>query len=538
MLAPAVTLSTDEQSWPTPWAPIRERLKTENKSLYAVLHDARPMERRETTLVIGLPSDFTVQCARKIGGEAHLSRLLEDVCGQHLDIEFVSDERVSPLPLPAEVERPEIIEAAPVVASSTEDTGAPDVAQVRSTTTSMETHLLRLPIWSPSRSKLDASNEWRLVGSLYHENVYVLEPLGSLVVRDLLVLIHIIEGYRENGQYVPISLGAAALAAGHRTKGGRQRQWIEESLTRMKATVFRHCYRFKDEFRGRVEWSILDRTSTTTLGGGLGVVKVSDDLVRFIENDRFTLLDKQCLQALVGRNDCAARWWLFLEGESKLAGGRDYLLYSAPEGCPPELRDTPAVTDLLRMHRQRRRDARRDVEKAAGVICDVDSAYDIQVMDAVGRNTYKARVTRDDRKQDRYSGTRGVGTGGRAGWVLGDAQVGTGGRASPPDLASKMALSQDLPSLIPSLTTVGYIPTDSQRSSSYNDSNHSPLTTSSSGSLENHFCGGVEMVGTGGDEDSAAPRDDHPGRGLADVARQIIEECVTGSDKARPGGWS
>jgi len=50
--------------------------------------------------------------------------------------------------------------------------------------------------------------------------------------------------------------------------------------------------------------------------------------------------------------------------------------------------------------------------------------------------------------------------------------------------------------------------------------------------------GGVEMVGTGGEGDSAAPRGDHPGRGLADVALQIIEECRTHSDKARPGGWS
>ena len=318
-------------------------------------------------------------------------------------------------------------------------------AVARRGTVQGEVHLLRLPIWCAGRTTRPASDEWREVGSLYRGTVSVLEPLGPLVVRDCLLVMHLADLYREHGQTVPLSLGEAALAQAYGDKGGSQRELVKDSLMRLKVTAFHHRYRLRgadgERHDAEITWSILDQVATTTLSGGVGWVKLSDALVRFIENGQFTSLDSPCLHELVRRSDQAAHLWMFLQSESNLGKGREYLLFSAPEGEPSVIRDTPAISDLLQLTRARRRDVVREVRQAARIVCETDRAYQIDVKAARGRGMWKLVVTRNAKQQDRYQETRQLGTGGRAGWVLGDAQLGTGGRATSHDSPAEQPIS-------------------------------------------------------------------------------------------------
>ena len=251
-------------------------------------------------------------------------------------------------------------------------------------TVAMETNLARLPVFSAVSStglQLALPLAWT-AGSLYRGPVRIVEASGPLTVPDMRLLAHAIKRYAERGcpedRCAPFTLNEASRWSGHRGKGGRQIRLVRDALLRMRATAIESQVRHADGHTDALVWGLIDRGWTTdAVDREGGYVTLSEELARLVREGSLTYLHAPTLDALAGRDEVAARLWVYLEAETIDPDGHwSRLLYSAPEREPERERDTPAIADLLRLSGwERRSNVKARVDRAMRVVSTVDPRY-------------------------------------------------------------------------------------------------------------------------------------------------------------------
>jgi len=268
------------------------------------------------------------------------------------------------------------------------------------TSVAMETNLARSPIFSGGKPRGPVQLSLEPIGYLYGRPFNVLEPRGPLTVQDAQLLAHLIKRYAEEGftpdRRVRMSLSEAAKASGYSAAGGRQRELVRRAFMRMRSTTYQNVVRLPDGTVKSLTWGLIDWAATyePSEDTGRALVTLSEPLVALIQAGSLVYLEEDLFAELVRRDDYGARLWVFLESES-LSSPRDYYLFSAPEGEPERVRDTPAIADLLRIDWEVRRKVAARIKRAAQIIEEVDSRYSLSVERAAkraGRGMYRLQV--------------------------------------------------------------------------------------------------------------------------------------------------
>ena len=331
----------------------------------------------------------------------------------------------------------------------------------------LETSMVRLPAFAPTHARGPVQLSLETSGYLYGQPFNLLQSAGPMTVKDALMLANISKRFVETGSprhdLVRFTLGEGTrwanykLKRGQRSVGGRQRSMVKDALRRMRGTSWQAAQRDEDGTLHTLGWGPVDQywTREPKDTDGLATVKLNEIFARQIRRGEITYLWGDTLAALEKRDDVAAILWMFLESERRLSRPRSYHLFSAPEGEPERVRDTPAIADLLRLHWAERRTVAHRVKKAARVIAEVDPRYSARVGRAKEKTMWTLTVTRAKdpepwKKQlgtpsnaDRYSEKRNS--------VLPVTQIGTPSNADPPQTCADSGKADTMPSVLPSV---------------------------------------------------------------------------------------
>lgn len=323
------------------------------------------------------------------------------------------------------------LEASDVATPPAVSPGALALARMGPDTVALEQTLARAPLFAPSTMRHGLQLElglWRETGSLYGRPFRVLEPRGPLTPRDALGLAHIIRRWADDGypedRRVRASENEAVGWFGYSATGGRQRGLLRDAMARLRATTFESASRVEAGRSDTLIWGLLDYARMPRTGPeGRVSVTLSEPLSYLVRTGKVAYLSAPTFAALVADDELAARLWVFLEAEDV---PWRWSLYSAPEGQPDVMRDTPAIADLLRISgwEQRRAVANR-VREAVRVIGRHDPRYRLTLSKSPkGRGMW----TLEAGSRVGTPGNARVGTPGNAG-VLRATERGTAGNA-------------------------------------------------------------------------------------------------------------
>ena len=247
----------------------------------------------------------------------------------------------------------------------------------------------------------------REVGSLYRGTVSVLEPLGPLVVRARLLVMHLAEPLSRHGKPCA-EPGEAHLQTGAQGQRRFPERAVKDSLMRLRLWPIITRYRRPGVGRRRhsaeITWSILARSCHDDserrrwLGESLST-RVAH------RNGQFTST-RRAFTNVVRRSDQAAHLRMFQSDPTLARGASTSCSRRLPEGEPSVIRDTPAISDLLQLTRARRRDVVREVRQAARIRLRNGPRLPIRrVKAARGRGMWKLVVTRNAQSSRIYQET-------------------------------------------------------------------------------------------------------------------------------------
>lgn len=192
---------------------------------------------------------------------------------------------------------------------------------------------------------------------------------------------------------VPFSLGWAARVIGHETVGGETRRLVRASLSRLRSVTVESALREPDGHETVLGWGLLDRYLTTTRGGGMGFVNLSEEISHLLRAGSVTYLHAPTWDAISNEDSVAGRLWTFLEAED-LRGGRRYSLFAGhPRGVDEE-RNMPAIADLLRLDWSKRRNVASRVRLACEVISRHDPRYSLELVKSRSAGMWRIEASR------------------------------------------------------------------------------------------------------------------------------------------------
>jgi hypothetical protein len=225
---------------------------------------------------------------------------------------------------------------------------------------------------------------------------------GPLTPRDERLLADVHTRYVRAGcppdRQVSFSLGEAARLLGHRGGlGGRNRELVKETLRRVRAVQLESTVRYPDGHEEALGWGLVDWWRTTTRGGGRGALRLSEPVADLIRAGSVTFLHGPAWEALLERDELAARLWTFLEAESLPRLWR-YSLFSAPPGHPDRERDMPALADLLRLRDPNRSRVAARIGRACAAIEAEDPRYRLAVLKSKEPGMWRLEAARGQQR--------------------------------------------------------------------------------------------------------------------------------------------
>ncbi|HUF07253.1 MAG TPA: hypothetical protein VMP86_07690 [Candidatus Binatia bacterium] len=272
------------------------------------------------------------------------------------------------------------------------------------TTRGMETNTLRIPIWAPVRA-LQLSMSDVDLGPVYGSECVV---KGHAKMPDFRLLVELVDAYVRadcpEHRIVPFTLGDAARVLGYR-EGGRQREAVKDALDRLVSVrIRRTVVRFGDRGKRHEEtlgYGLIGQYRTSTRGEGRGWVELTAPLAILARLGELTYLDHPTLDTLLARDDVAARLWSYLEADAGPGKGSwRYSLFAEDAKGIARQRDMPALADLLWLRAERRRDTVARIRRAAGVIEQVDSRYQLRIVKSPEPGMWRLEASREEVKTD------------------------------------------------------------------------------------------------------------------------------------------
>lgn len=244
-----------------------------------------------------------------------------------------------------------------------------------------ETNLARLSVFADaSKRSRSGSQEFRRFGDYLGQPFWAKEPMGPLSMREGVVTAYLSRRYVNMGcptdRVVPIRIGQVEKLLGHSRHGGWQTERAQQSLEKLRTTIFRGSVRFETERWERHEWGVLE--SLQSHCDSLTGVVLDETLASLLAIRSQTYLDRQTLHTLLAKDQVAARLWMFLESE-RFHRLFKYGLFAAQIGHVAKPRMTPEVSMLLRIESQRRWDCERRVARASAWIARCDPRYSLRV---------------------------------------------------------------------------------------------------------------------------------------------------------------
>jgi hypothetical protein len=262
-----------------------------------------------------------------------------------------------------------------------------------------ETNLARAPVIGGRSVQLELKVPTVLYGRQFRQvSGQALTAADQRLYAELTTK-YVLAGCPENHR-VAFSLGEAARLLGHATLGGETRRLVRSSLLRLKAITIESALRDPAGGEDVMGWGLLDWYRTTTRGGGMGSVAISEQIAFLLQRGSITYLNAPTWDAISAQDQIAGRLWTFFEAEN-LMTMRRYQLFAAPPGSIAEERNMPAIAELLRLDWGARAPVAFRVRRALAVIARTDTRYQLQLIR--GR---KAGMWRVEAVRTKYIGGR------------------------------------------------------------------------------------------------------------------------------------
>lgn len=259
-----------------------------------------------------------------------------------------------------------------------------------------ETNLARAPLWSPTRSmptQLDLLAPTVLYGREFRQITGKPPTVGDQRLLAELCTLWVRLGCAED-RVVSFSLRDAARYLGYESVGGKTIRLVEASINRLMGCTVQWTVRTPDGETHAEKWHLLEKTKSTTGGGGLYWARLSAEVAAILRSGSVTFMHAPTWDAIAASDEVAGRLWSFLEAE-QLDSFRRYHLFAGPPGGPDMERNLPAIADLLRLQWERKKVAAR-VREACAVIRGIDARYAVlQVVKATGTGMWRLEVRRD-----------------------------------------------------------------------------------------------------------------------------------------------
>ena len=257
-----------------------------------------------------------------------------------------------------------------------------------------ETNLARAPLWEVRSRAVQLE---LIAPSILYGHQFRQVAGQRVTVSDQRLFAEITTGYVRSGcredRRVPFSLGWAAKVLGYGTLGGETRRLVRSSLSRLRSVTVESALREPGGHETVAGWGLVDRYLTTTRGGGLGSVTLSEEVARLLRAGSVTYLHGPTWDAIAAQDAVAGRLWTFLEAE-EVSHGRRYSLFAGPQNGLDEERNMPAVADLLRLDWSKRRNVADRVRQACEVIRDHDPRYTLSLVKGRGLGMWRLEVAR------------------------------------------------------------------------------------------------------------------------------------------------
>ena len=268
--------------------------------------------------------------------------------------------------------------------------------------------LAELPLFGSSRSKAPArgskaparaETEFESFSSFLGKPFNIIEKAGRLTMKDFLLTGEIANALpREPPLFrdrVVFSLAKGTDWANYGGDGGEQHKLVKQSLARLKGVAFKHEGRGKNGGLTTVGWGIIDNyiIHEAKDGGEARVeVTVNEVFARQVRDRELDFLNRPMLRALEKEDDLAARLWAFLE-QQQLPW--NFLLFSAREGEPEVMRDTPAIADVLGISWWKSRPAvKQRIKEACQALTRGDPRYRLTITSATGKGMWKLQASK------------------------------------------------------------------------------------------------------------------------------------------------
>ncbi len=257
-----------------------------------------------------------------------------------------------------------------------------------------ETNLARAPLWDVRARPVQLE---LIAPSILYGRKFLQVAGQPLTVTDQRLFAELTTLYVRaqcpDTRRVPFSLGWAAKVVGHETLGGETRRLVRASLSRLRSVTVESALREPDGHETVLGWGLLDRYLTTSRGGGMGSVTLSDEISHLLRAGSVTYLHAPTWDAISSEDSAAGRLWTFLEAED-LRGGRRYSLFAGqPHGIDEE-RNMPAIADLLRLDWSKRRNVASRVHLACEVICRHDPRYSLELAKSRSAGMWRLEASR------------------------------------------------------------------------------------------------------------------------------------------------
>jgi hypothetical protein len=334
--------------------------------------------------------------------------------------------------------------------------------------------LARGPVFSPRAGEsedVQLTLTTTVLGSLHNKPFTIATKDGLPEVRDGLLLSELIKRYVDQGlpesRNVTVTTTELCEAAGYATRGGRQFRLAVDALIRLRSATLENAVRMEDGSHANYVWGMVDAGWMRSGPQGSGQVRLSEELVGMVRRGLLVYYDRETLRGMVAADRYAARLWMFLEAEALGDTRRRYSIFSAPTGAPPAERDTPAIADVLDLREKRRpddptgwgrrRDIVRRIRKAAAVLSELDPRYTITVEQAKSHPSMKNLCVTRRRVPPVAPPVDNSGelcTTSRASCVLPVAPLCTTSRAQGDETPASHELGAEVPSVLPSVSTV------------------------------------------------------------------------------------